>query len=105
MKFLSLNCRGLESPSKSLSLQRLLELLQPDIVILQETLGEASLIISLLEELLKGWSLFSLDSLGCSGGLAMGWNSKSIKIENSWGFKLHQGMFVFVEGMFVFIRA
>jgi len=86
-------------------LQRLLEILQPDIVMLQENIQEASLIMSLLENLLKGWSFFGLDAFGLSGGLTMGWNPKSIKLENSWGFNSGQGMFVFVEGMFVFIRA
>jgi exonuclease III len=45
MKLISLNCRGLASPSKHLSLQRLLELSQPDVVLLQETLGEEEVVI------------------------------------------------------------
>jgi exonuclease III len=96
MKLLSFNCRGLASPSKHLSLQRLLELAQPDIVMLQETLGAEALIVPLLERLLKGWSFFGLDASGCVGGLEMGWNQKSIKLESSWGFPSGQGMFVYV---------
>jgi exonuclease III len=40
MKVISFNYRGLASPSKRLTLQRLMELSQPDVVLLQETLGE-----------------------------------------------------------------
>jgi exonuclease III len=105
MKLLSLNCRGLASPSKRLTLQRLLELSQPDVVLLQETLGEAAVVVQLLERILKGWSFFGLDAFGHSGGLAMGWNPKSIKLENSWGFNSGQGMSVFVEELGKFLQS
>jgi exonuclease III len=96
MKLLSFNYRGLASPSKRLALQRILELAQLDIVMLQETLRAEALIVMLLERLLKGWYFFGLDASGRAGGLAMGWNQKSINIEFSWGFPSGQGMFVYV---------
>ena len=83
MKLLSFNCQGLAIPSKRLALQRLLEITRPDIVMLQETLGAEVVIVLLLERLQKGWSFFGLDASGRFGGLAMGWNQKSIKLESS----------------------
>jgi exonuclease III len=82
MKVISFNYRGLASPSKHLTLQRLLELSQPDVVLLQETLGEEAVVVQILEKTQKGWSFFGSSASGCSGGLVMGWNQKTIKLEN-----------------------
>jgi exonuclease III len=97
MKLISFNCRGVASPSKKISLHRLVESSQPDILMLQETLGDSNLVVPLLENLFKGWNFIGLDAKGCSGGLAMGWRSRSIKLINSWGFELGLGMTVRVE--------
>jgi hypothetical protein len=51
MKLLSFNCRGVASPSKKLALQRLVEVYQPNILLLQETLGDEGKISSFLESL------------------------------------------------------
>jgi len=58
MKVTSFNCRGLVSPSNHLSLQRLLDLSHPNVVLLQETLREEEVVVQTLEMTLKGWYLF-----------------------------------------------
>jgi hypothetical protein len=64
MKFFSFNCRGVVSPSKKISLHRLVELSHPDLILLQETLGETALVITLLEGLLKQWKFIGIDLKG-----------------------------------------
>jgi exonuclease III len=83
MKLLSFNCRGLASPSKHLALQPLLEIAQPDVFLLQETLRGKEVIVRLLEKTQKGWSFFGSNATGRSGGLAMGWNPKKKNLVNS----------------------
>jgi exonuclease III len=53
MKFISFNCRGVASPSKKSSLQSLVESNQPDIILLQEMMGDEAMITPLLEATLK----------------------------------------------------
>jgi exonuclease III len=58
MKILSFNCRGLAGPLKRNSFYRLVELNQPDIMLLYETMGEEAVIIpvfSLYSELGSLW--------------------------------------------------
>jgi hypothetical protein len=61
MKLLSFNCRGVASPSKKISLHRLVESTQSNIQMLHETLGDALLVVPLLEKLFKGWNFIRLD--------------------------------------------
>jgi len=97
MKTLSFNCRGVLRPSKKISLHRLVESTQPNILMLQETLGDAILVVPLLEKIFKGWNFIKLDAKGHSRGFSMGWRSSSIKIVNSWGFDSRLGMSICVE--------
>jgi exonuclease III len=76
MKLISFNYRGVASPSKKLSLKRLVDSNHPDIIFLQETLGTSYDVSTLLEALFLSWSFSSLDARGRSGGLALGWNKK-----------------------------
>jgi len=59
----------------------------PDVLMLQETLGEVDAIKNKLEGMLPGWVFECLDVRGRSGGLATGWNPKSIKMGNVWGME------------------
>jgi hypothetical protein len=68
MKILSLNCRGLASPTKKSSLKRLITVHNPDIIFLQETMGISEIVTRALEALLPGWSFVAIDAKGCSGG-------------------------------------
>jgi exonuclease III len=99
MKFLSFNCKGVVSPSKKFALHRMVESTQPDLILPQETMGEASLVTFLLEVVLKQWNFIDVDSKGRSGGLAMGWNTRTIKILNSRGFDSGIGINISMEDM------
>ena len=85
MKILSFNCRGLVGPQKISALQRVVEIDQPEIMLLQKTLGEGLEVKAKLECWFGGWFFKTLDVIGCSGGLAIGWNTRSVKVLNVWG--------------------
>lgn len=85
MKCLSFNCRGLASAPKKLSLQGLFEVEQPDIILLQETLGPAENVTLSLQVLAPRWKSMAIDAIGRSGGLAIGYNPRTIRIDASWG--------------------
>jgi exonuclease III len=71
MKLLSLNIRGFGGTSKKLSLKRLVKRTDPDIVFLQETMVDGNIVREALNNILKYWSICTIDSKGLSGGL---WN-------------------------------
>jgi exonuclease III len=98
MKCCSFNCRGLAGPLKRPALKRVIDSEHPDILLLQETLGEGEEIKSRLISLLPGWNFETLDATGRSGGLAIGWNTHSIKISNSWGFESGLGITIYLSG-------
>lgn len=99
MKLLSFNCRGVVSLSKKIALHRLVELTQPDLILLQETLGEAASIILFLEGFLKQWNFLGIDAKGRLGGLAIGWNTRTVKLLNSWGFDSGLGINIYQEDL------
>jgi exonuclease III len=84
MKLLTYNCRGLASPQKNPALKRLVTLHQPDVVLFQETLADEITTTKILTSLLSGWNFLGMDARGRSGGLVLGWRSRSIKLLNSW---------------------
>ena len=67
----------------------------PDVLLLQETLGEGVEVENRLSLLLPDWSFITLDSIGRYGGLAIGWNCRTIKVLNYWGFESRLGITVF----------
>lgn len=85
MKLFSYNCRGLASPDKKLAFCRLLSIEQVDVIFLQETLGLTEPITHLLESILPIWNFNSLDVNGRSEGIVMGYNTRTIKMNNIWG--------------------
>jgi len=85
MKIFSFNYRGLARLDKKLALRRLLKIVPLDIIFLQETLGPILDISHSLQNMLPGWIFIGLDAHGRSGGLALGYNSHTIKILNCWG--------------------
>jgi exonuclease III len=77
MKILSFNCRGLVNPNKISSLRILVEQCSPDVILLQETLGDKLAVVKILESLLSGWMFIVVDAQECS---------KSNPLKNtSWG--------------------
>jgi len=87
MKVMSFNCRGLAGPKKKSALMRVLTLEHPDVILLQETLGESSVIKERLESWLPGWSFVTLDVRGRSGGMAVGWKTCVMKVQSAWGME------------------
>lgn len=85
MKILSFNCRGFASPGKKLAMRRLIASKVVDILFLQEAICPTSTITPLLETWLPGWSFHSLDTTGRLGGVALGINNQSIKLDRVWG--------------------
>jgi exonuclease III len=94
MKCFSFNCRGLAGPLKKLALKRMILTEHLDVLLLQETLGEGVEVDNRLSFLLLDWSFITLDSIGRSGGLAIRWNCRTIKVLNSWGFESGLGITV-----------
>ena len=62
----------LVGPHKRSTLWREVELDQPEIILLQETLGEGLEVKTKLESWFEGWCFETLDVRGRSGGLAIG---------------------------------
>jgi exonuclease III len=85
MKIMSFNCRGLANPHKKLTLKRVVINDHPDVILLQDTLGDGEVVQAALETMFPGWAFITSDVRGRSGGLVVGWNSKTVKILNSWG--------------------
>eukprot|EP00253_Pinus_taeda_P027180 PITA_27180 len=85
MKCLSFNCRGLASPSKKLAMKRLIESELVDIIMLQETLCPAEKIVHDMQAMVPGWCFFANDAVGRSGGIAIGFNTRTIKPNSTWG--------------------
>ena len=87
MKVMSFNCRGLAGPKKKSALMRVITLDHPDVLLLQETLGDSLVVKERLESWLAGWSFVALDVRGQSGGMAMGWNSRVMNLQTAWGME------------------
>eukprot|EP00253_Pinus_taeda_P031439 PITA_31439 len=85
MKCLSFNCKALASSPKKQTLKRLFEVELPDIILLQETLGSAESTTHALNSIAPRWHFIRLDAMGRSGGLAIGYNPYSIRMDSSWG--------------------
>lgn len=66
-------------------MKRLIETEPIDVLMLQETLCSAEQITRSMQAMTHGWSYVALDSSSQSGGLAIGVNTRTIKVEASWG--------------------
>jgi hypothetical protein len=54
--------------------------------------------------MLLGWSFLALDANGRSGGIALGYNTRSINLFNSWGGSGHIGADIFSADLGIEIR-
>jgi exonuclease III len=104
MKFLSYNCRGLASPPKKLVLKRLITHHQPSVILLQETMSLEASVTNSLESLFPSWKFIRIDATGRSGGLAVRWCKKSVKLQNSWALESCLGVDLFLEGLGLELR-
>lgn len=85
------------SPSKRFSLKNIVGTLDPDIIFLQETLGDCISITKTLESLLVGWYFVAVDARRRSGGVATGWKLHSCRCEMCGDLDLVMGSPCFVR--------
>lgn len=64
---------------------RLIDIKPIDIIMLQETLGNAASIKQTLSTIKPGWHFHALDAIGRSGGFTIGYNPRSINVSATWG--------------------
>eukprot|EP00253_Pinus_taeda_P006367 PITA_06367 len=62
---------------------------------LQETLCSADQITRAMQALVPAWSFHAIDAVGRSGGLAIGVNPRSIKMDSTWGGSGFIGLEIF----------
>jgi hypothetical protein len=86
MKILTFNCRGVVSLGKKLTLHRLVESTQPDILCFRKPWGILSRWSPFWKKSAKVGTLLVWILEDARGGLAIGWHSRSIKLINDWGF-------------------
>jgi exonuclease III len=99
MKILSFNCRGLAYPHKKYYLQRMVVSNQPNLLLLQETMGDEATVVSWLKVGFKNWDFVGLDANGHSRGVVLGWNTMRIKISTTWVFDSGLGALVQEVGL------
>lgn len=96
MKILMFNIRGFNSAPKRTALKRLMENIGPSIILLQETMIEASTTYDLFLKLKTNWKCCALDSSGLSGYLLIAWDPL-VSLFNSFTDELG----LMVEGKFI----
>lgn len=92
MIFVSWNCKGLANKPKKLALKEMVVCYNPDILLLQDTLGKSTEVETTLSSILPGWLFLAVDSIRHSGGLAMGFREGRLQIFNHWGMAHVIGM-------------
>ena len=68
-----------------------MEVLSPELILLQETMGPELEVETSLTSLLPQYSFTAQSAIGHSGGLAIGWKKTSIRCTNSWGSPIGLG--------------
>ena len=84
MIVMTINCRGLDSKPKKLTVCRLIEDQHVDVIFLQESMGDGVVIVRDLEAMMNGWNFISVDARGKSGGLLLGWRNSMFHLINAW---------------------
>ena len=74
MKILSMNICGFGELTKQKARKSLFSSLNPDMILIQETMCDHYLALHLFSKLKLGWEFSALDSIGCSRGLLTGCN-------------------------------
>ena len=99
MKIISFNNRGLASNPKKLSLKMFLSLQQPDIILLQETMGIEEEISLHLKNSFTFYDFHAISVQGNSEELVLGWNPRETNLLNIWSFDLGIGAKSFHAGL------
>jgi hypothetical protein len=60
---------------------------------------EEALVTKMLEALIPSWNFIGSNSFGQSGGLAIGWNTRLVKVTNSWALDSCLGVDLQMEGL------
>ena len=68
MIVMTLNCRGLDNTPKKLAIRRMIEDYFLDVIFMQETMCDGSLLVGALEIMITEWKFVSVDSKGKSRG-------------------------------------
>eukprot|EP01018_Ginkgo_biloba_P002192 Gb_33330 [translate_table: standard] len=89
--------RGLGSTSRKQTLGRLVDVHKPDVLFLQETLGEGLGLVRELKKFLKEWDFIALDAVGHSGGLILSWRRRAFQCTNSMSFESGLGAVLFSQ--------
>ena len=84
MILMTLNCRGLASLPKKLAVKRLIDEQSLDVIFLQETMFDGSVLVKEMESLLRYWHFIFVDAKGRSGGLLLGWRTRKFLLLNAW---------------------
>ena len=74
MKIVSMNIRGYGGLTKQKSLKELFTSLNPEIILLQETMCDNFFALRLFAKTKPGWEYCALDAHGLSGGILSAWN-------------------------------
>lgn len=82
---MSFHCRGLALSPKKLALKVLINNYNPDVLLLQETLGSGEDISKALLKIFLGWNFQALDAKGRSSGLTIEVKEVRLKFLSSWG--------------------
>ena len=69
----------------------MMEVLSPEVIFLQETMGPEPDVETSLSSLLPLYSFTAQSALGHFGGLAIGWKKTRIRCTNSWGSPIGLG--------------
>jgi len=76
MIILSLYVQRVGGTHNNLSLERMLDVYNPDILMLQETTCLGHKVVDFLDFVLKDWNYSSLDAISLYGGMVTSWNQK-----------------------------
>ena len=71
MKIVSMNICGFGGPTKQKSLKDLFTSLNPDIILLQETMCDHVSALCLFAFMKTGWEFCAIDALGIYGGILL----------------------------------
>ena len=84
MILMTLNYRGLGCLPKKIVVKRLIDEQSLDVIFLQETMFDGSVLVKEMESMLTDWQFISVDAKGRSGGLLLGWTSRKFLLHNAW---------------------
>jgi exonuclease III len=77
MILLTLNIRGVGGTLKLASMRRVFRKVNPDVILLQETLVDEEKARRFMVTLVPNWYICAVDSVGNSGGLLAAWDWKN----------------------------